>query len=471
MFVSCLVRACFSYVVIYFKIIIIIIIETCINFCNVAVRQRSIVRVFFFGLLAVVLLDMELLVDDHYDASRSKHSLLADGWQIGTPHDVPEEVHKLKNPALRVSAMVGQIHKIDSQAGTFSASVRFRFSYDLEVKKEQSDPAGPSLYLPTAAPAAGAPGASPRISAPAAARAAAPAASDEHEVWRPSIRIDNPGEMHNVQVQRSQAKVKTNHAGTQVVHWHEDYDGVFVESMELEDFPFDCQPLRIILTLKSAKDACIVVPHENELQPVLHRPWVGHSEWDLLQPALFVDYVSKTHNITGATQTRTRITLAMGVQRASSYFVINIMGLMGTLCAASFTAFFMPPDDLNARATFVVTLLLTLVAVKLLVSERLPQIAYVTLLDRYALTMIASMFCEMVIFAALSQLDDPIASTWWDTATYRIAALVFLGGHAAFAWVIRSVWMRNRQRYPPVILRAGSCFPTESPHTNENHEG
>ena len=391
---------------------------------------------------------MELLVDDHYDASRSKHPLLADGWQIGTPHDVPEEVRKLKNPALRVSAMVGQIHKIDSQTGTFSASVRFRFSYDLDVKKEQNDPAGR-----------------------AAAPAAAPAASDEHEAWRPSIRIDNPGEMHNVQVRRSLAKVKTNRAGTQVVHWHEDYDGVFVESMELEDFPFDCQPLRIILTFGSAKDACIVVPHENELQPVLHRPWVGHSEWDLLQPALFVDYVSKTHNITGATQTRTRITLAMGVQRASSYFLINIMGLMGTLCAASFTAFFMPPDDLNARATFVVTLLLTLVAVKLLVSERLPQIAYVTLLDRYALTMIASMFCEMIIFAALSQLDDPIASTWWDTATYRIAALVFLGGQAAFAWVIRSVWMRNRQRYPPVILRAGSCFPTESPHTNENHEG
>jgi hypothetical protein len=309
-------------------------------------------------------------------------------------------------------------------------------------------------------------------SAPAASLAVQPTDKSispiADEIWRPDLRIDNPGEMHNVQVHRSDAKIQTNRNGTEVAYWHEDYDGVFVESMELQDFPFDCQPLRIILTLKSAKDACEVGPHENHLQHVLHRRWFGHSEWDTLKPALYVDYVKKTHSITGKTQTRTRITLAMAVRRASSYFLVNIMGLMGTLCAASFTAFFMPPDDLNARATFVVTLLLTLVAVKLLVSERLPEIAYVTLLDKYALATIAFMLCLMVIFAGLSQLDDPAESTWWDSAAYRITGLVFVGGHAAFGWMVREVYERNRKSFPSAILKAGESFPADSAHTNEN---
>ena len=82
----------------------------------------------------------------------------------------------------------------------------------------------------------------------------------------------------------------------------------------------------------------------------------------------------------------------------------------------------------------------------------------------------------LIIFAGLSQLDtedehgDPVAP-WWDKFVFRTAGLIFVGGHVAFARVIRTVVKRNRRSFPPVILRAGAAFPRDSPHTNESVAG
>ena len=260
-----------------------------------------------------------------------------------------------------------------------------------------------------------------------------------------------------MQVYRSDAKIKTNRAGKRVVYWHEDYDGVFVESMELENFPFDCQPLRIILTLKSAKDACQVGPHENELQPVLHRRWFGHSEWDTLEPALYVDYVSKTHSITGKTQTRTRITSPwlFGVRRRTSSSTSCswarcariVYGLLHAArrpqracdlcCDAALDAGGSEASRVRAAAT-----------------DR-----HVTLLDR-RLAMIAFMLCQMIVFAGLcvSKIPWPAhGGTPPPTAS-----------PASSSWVARLLVgdsgcvEENRHNYPPVILNAGASFPADA---------
>ena len=56
------------------------------------------------------------------------------------------------------------------------------------------------------------------------------------------------------------------------------------------------------------------------------------------------------------------------------YFTYNVMGLMGTMCTSGFLAFALDPEEFADRSSIVLTLLLTAVSFKYVVSESLPKV-------------------------------------------------------------------------------------------------
>ena len=100
------------------------------------------------------------------------------------------------------------------------------------------------------------------------------------------------------------------------------------------------------------------------------------SEWHVLTP-----------HIAGANPNvplnRKRATVNLRVRRLSRYYLFNVVLMMWFISKLGLTAFVMDVDDLGSRVTTCITLLLTSVAFKFVLSSSLPKVPYNTLLDLY----------------------------------------------------------------------------------------
>ena len=105
----------------------------------------------------------------------------------------------------------------------------------------------------------------------------------------------------------------------------------------------------------------------------------------------------------------------------------------------NFTAWSIAPDEASDRLQIDFTLLLTAVAFKLLVSDMLPNLDYLTMLDYYVFGCIL-LLCIM----ALAHSAMPFAD-WssYDATTFYLLAAAWLAFNAAFVAV---VFMLNARR-------------------------
>ncbi len=79
------------------------------------------------------------------------------------------------------------------------------------------------------------------------------------------------------------------------------------------------------------------------------------------------------------------------------------------ITAMTLTSFIIPSNSLADRMSVNLTLLLTAVAFKFVVSQSLPHISYLTLLDKYVLTSFVMLFFVVVENVAASLLESNIA--------------------------------------------------------------
>jgi len=96
------------------------------------------------------------------------------------------------------------------------------------------------------------------------------------------------------------------------------------------------------------------------------------------------------------------IFLIQNVSRHPEFYVLNLYLPTFLISSSGFIAFVFAVEDFNGRATVLMTLLLTVVAFKQVITQNLPRLPYVTYMDRYALVSLALIVLIGVIAAAES---------------------------------------------------------------------
>lgn len=165
-------------------------------------------------------------------------------------------------------------------------------------------------------------------------------------------------------------------------HYNEAYSllcqASFSEHMELREFPFDQQAFHIKFKVTNLDNTTCVVNHGGTIESFL-----PEDDWKLFNKI----WVFRKGNM---------ITLVIYAQRYGGFVLWNFMFPVFLLVNLSFVSFLLEESDFGTRFNIVFTLLLTLVASKLSITQFVPQTNYLTYLDKYMILAFCYMFLSAI---------------------------------------------------------------------------
>ena len=183
----------------------------------------------------------------------------------------------------------------------------------------------------------------------------------------------------------------SNHIARGWVMWNAQYSCKVKSKFNLTDFPFDSQKLKLdlkILQVKYSKMFSLIV---GSIQ--YHSGALDMSEWRICKPKV----KQRSDNFS---------TVEVVVNRVHEYYMFNVCSLLGGLSALSALTFTCDLRANGERLGVNMTLLLTAVAFKQLIAESLPKISYLTILDKWMLLCLFSLFASTIACVVPSFFDD-----------------------------------------------------------------
>jgi len=241
-------------------------------------------------------------------------------------------------------------------------------------------------------------------------------------------------------------------------HYTVEFSGTFMENFELNQFPFDVQDLSLYFKLDVVPgnfrygSICIPDSQYNEKDDSRSiQVWkygisdVVLAEWYIHEPTVVFGNgeFAKTRDDPMAAVYSIKIKL----RRKSEGWLKNVILLLWLICSCAFAAFSLDPKDLGDRFGIVLTLLLTATAFKFVVSDSLPKVTYMTVLDKYV------SYCNLVLilfvlyFSTVPHLD--FVHDIFDDDVHRAELTIFLPMAAAI-WILFNlvflyrVWRVNK---------------------------
>eukprot|EP00928_Gymnodinium_smaydae_P088582 TRINITY_DN72651_c0_g1_i1.p1 TRINITY_DN72651_c0_g1~~TRINITY_DN72651_c0_g1_i1.p1 ORF type:complete len:512 (-),score=55.08 TRINITY_DN72651_c0_g1_i1:124-1659(-) len=257
--------------------------------------------------------------------------------------------------------------------------------------------------------------------------------------------------------------------------------GTFFERMELGDFPFDIQQLKMTMSFNCAAEGVVPVAFANVTNAALSidmDTFALSNMWTLF-PFLRVDCIDVTPM---PATTYPAITLKAVVARRPGFFIHNVFFPMCVLTSLSILQFLIPghQDKVDARIHYSSTIVLTSATYKLFVSNHLPTISYMTVIDIYLLVCFilqAFVVAAAAVFGALViERSEEEAKEWnlpdWATSLYDVCTAIvlttlFLLFHILFAWYI---WCRRQLNLRRVRYLSRQADPEKAcprKHTEE----
>ncbi|CAE8680844.1 unnamed protein product [Polarella glacialis] len=167
-------------------------------------------------------------------------------------------------------------------------------------------------------------------------------------------------------------------------HW---VSGTFFQDFSLQRFPYDSHILSIHLRSVLAGKSMELVP-VREWVNLKHEPQLV--DFDIYDPPCASLSYEEEHECG-----RHRVIISIAIQRKAFAHEINIIGILFLLNMISFTSFLM--ESLADQMSVSLTLLLTAVAFKFVIADKLPPVSYLTTMDVYLLSVFC--FLGLVILA------------------------------------------------------------------------
>ena len=162
--------------------------------------------------------------------------------------------------------------------------------------------------------------------------------------------------------------------------------------LELSHFPFDTQKCSLNISSWVYTDGLLsLIPNTDISKQIDVLDTFGHSEWDVR--GYSVNQLKETRECCGDKEFDV-LTYSFDLQRFTHYYKIS-MGMTITLVIVSFIIMFMPPDNVSRTGTLVF-IPLTILALQLTLSGKIPVVGYYTLMDYFfLLCFITSMMCSI----------------------------------------------------------------------------
>ena len=171
---------------------------------------------------------------------------------------------------------------------------------------------------------------------------------------------------------------------------------VFDEVFELHHFPFDDQVFDVRVAFEPTdKHRWILENNPREING-WYGKWSRNKHGDIIEhPEWVFSRHLDDHMDFSSTNGYPIYHMRVFGKRRSGYYALNALFIAFVIVALGLPIFFMPVDTFAERLGHMMTLLLTLVAFKLVIADKLPKVAYLTTLDKYMLLGI----CLLVLIA------------------------------------------------------------------------
>jgi hypothetical protein len=181
--------------------------------------------------------------------------------------------------------------------------------------------------------------------------------------------------------------------------------GTFQHTFKLKSFPFDDQTLAMELRTgfehNHKKTPVKLMQNQDQHKyrsTVVTRGFTQASEYELLPGVRFQGgETEKEESSTGLTYSL--LTIKLKVHRKSGYWVFNVVLPLGIVTSTLFATFSLPLTETNDRLNSSLTILLAMVAFKTFTAEKLPKVAYLSLVDWFILLSFVIAFVVVLMHA------------------------------------------------------------------------
>jgi len=153
--------------------------------------------------------------------------------------------------------------------------------------------------------------------------------------------------------------------------------GTFFEHLELENFPCDRQNLRLFVNTFYHKDNCRFYQRDDRPNSFAANRF-PMSEWEFEE-----DSVELRWNKVASGNTYYNYIINCPLRRRHEFYTQNTIITNAMLLTMGAGSFWFDISSIDNRLNYIVTLALTAVAFKFLMTDRLPRVPYSTLLDKY----------------------------------------------------------------------------------------
>lgn len=228
--------------------------------------------------------------------------------------------------------------------------------------------------------------------------------------------------------------------------WH----GVFVEHLELRNFPMDIQDLSFEFVSDWPADKVKLTKcwkRESQLlkddvtrdvwEKTTIRETKGHSRVAIrvVEDEFAIECSGMDDEVVYP-----RITFALQVRRHASNYMFNIIIPTAVLVSLAFCSFTVPVNEVADRASITLTLLLSIIAYKLIIKDELPKVNFLTLIDFYILTCMAIVamisFANSFVGHGVENVTDKIR--WMDYECRAVLGTIWAVSNFGFG--LRVVW-------------------------------
>ena len=217
------------------------------------------------------------------------------------------------------------------------------------------------------------------------------------------------------------------------------FQGTFSLSLNLQHFPFDVHTLNLHLkarkwggvnadsrTVRLVNFSTDMKGSANRKHKMSHHAASAVPEFDVILPA--------DAGLEGVGKNGTEYMVRLLAVRRSQSVMTNVGIFITMIQCLSFTAFWLDPkEDLADRLGVVLTLLLTVVAFKLMVKEDLPAVPYMTDMDKYILAATFMLFFQALMHTLPVEYGQ---LPWVDDTCFHIMVAWFAIQHVWTAMIV-----------------------------------
>lgn len=261
--------------------------------------------------------------------------------------------------------------------------------------------------------------------------------------WHPRIKVTNVlGDLERYD-EWTLAKPGTEYA---TCYHRMRLKGDFKENLELRDFPVDVQELSIHIASERPSSKVKLIKDAFILSSCDVSEFGDSHEWTLFEHVDSQESELNTQEMNSKKFTRSKITLTCHVARKAGYFFWNVALIMFCITSLTFCSFTVDKDSSKDRLGITLTLLLTSVAFKMVVSKSLPTISYLTTLDIYILINMMILVAQSIHTTCISLITNKNLQDKADKYFLYFLAVFFILDHTAFSIYIIFTSYKKRIR-------------------------